>query len=259
MACVLMSLRSMGATTGCDLRVLRQLCPTTSIWTVDLAYLLRRFGADVTFYTITLGANPEFASESFYRDNLNEDCARVERLFARAAAEGIAVERVSVDLARLKDYAMSGEYLIIILVDSTSFVASAHGGGRCVGVTSFGGGGLGASGGEWNGNGRGNANGRGGGSGEGGGGDDVFISLSAQGGGRSPAALVRRVGERGHGLDRVAGGSSGYTGHYIVVCGYDPTAAEFLCRDPASHRRDLVISAKALDAARRAFGGAVHS
>jgi hypothetical protein len=50
----------------------RQLCPTTSIWTVDLAYLLRLFGADVTFCTITLGANPDFAAESFYRDNLNE-------------------------------------------------------------------------------------------------------------------------------------------------------------------------------------------
>jgi hypothetical protein len=48
----------------CDLRVMRRLCPTTSIWTVDLAHLLRRFGVDVTFCTITLGANPDFASEA---------------------------------------------------------------------------------------------------------------------------------------------------------------------------------------------------
>jgi hypothetical protein len=47
----------------CDLRAMRRLCPTTSIWTVDLAHLLRRFGVDVTFCTITLGANPDFASE----------------------------------------------------------------------------------------------------------------------------------------------------------------------------------------------------
>jgi len=43
-----------------------------------------------------LGANPDFAAESFYRDNLNEDNARVERLFARADSEGIAIEQTSV-------------------------------------------------------------------------------------------------------------------------------------------------------------------
>ena len=98
----------------CDLRVMRRLCPTTSIWTVDLAHLLRRFGVDVTFCTITLGANPEFASEvsassvtaassppkavpshasqSFYVDTMEEDGRRVERLFRDAASLGIAIE-----------------------------------------------------------------------------------------------------------------------------------------------------------------------
>ena len=63
LACVLMALGGLGAKL-CDLRVMRRLCPTTSIWTVDLAHLLRRFGVDVTFCTITLGANPDFASEA---------------------------------------------------------------------------------------------------------------------------------------------------------------------------------------------------
>jgi hypothetical protein len=62
-----MTLGGLGATL-CDLRAMRRLCPTTSIWTVDLAHLLRRFGVDVTFCTITLGANPEFASEVRGRD-----------------------------------------------------------------------------------------------------------------------------------------------------------------------------------------------
>ena len=54
LACVLMVVRALGASAHhCDLRTLRQLCRTTSIWTVDLAYLLRRFGADVTFTTVT--------------------------------------------------------------------------------------------------------------------------------------------------------------------------------------------------------------
>ena len=52
-----------------------------SIWTVDLAYLLRRFGLDVEFTTITIGANPDYAKESFYREHMAEDGSRVERLF----------------------------------------------------------------------------------------------------------------------------------------------------------------------------------
>ena len=111
-----MTLAGLGAK-RCDLRVMRRLCPTTSIWTVDLAHLLRRFGVDVTFCTITLGANPDFASEaragatplrrraralstrtpstraqSFYVDTMEEDGRRVERLFRDAAALGIAIQ-----------------------------------------------------------------------------------------------------------------------------------------------------------------------
>lgn len=52
-----------------------------SIWTVDLAHLLRRFGLGVEFLTVTLGANPAYARERFYRAHLHEDCARVTRLF----------------------------------------------------------------------------------------------------------------------------------------------------------------------------------
>lgn len=46
-----------------DFGTLRELCPLTSIWTIDLAYLFRKFGAEVTFCTVTLGANPEFETE----------------------------------------------------------------------------------------------------------------------------------------------------------------------------------------------------
>ena len=45
-------------------------CPTKSIWTVDLAHLLRSFGLDVQFLTVTIGANPNFANETFYMENM---------------------------------------------------------------------------------------------------------------------------------------------------------------------------------------------
>jgi Guanylylate cyclase len=60
------------------------LCPAAglrSIWTVDLAHLLARFGLEVRFLTVTIGANPEFATESFYAENMPEDEQRVRRLF----------------------------------------------------------------------------------------------------------------------------------------------------------------------------------
>lgn len=52
-----------------------------SIWTIDLAHLLRRFGADVAMTTTVVGANPEFSSEAFYAENLPEDERRVHQLF----------------------------------------------------------------------------------------------------------------------------------------------------------------------------------
>ena len=113
LACVLMVVRALGASAHhCDLRTLRQLCRTTSIWTVDLAYLLRKFGADVTFTTVTMGANPEYASESFYRDNLREDGERVDALFQNARANGITIERESLSLDAIKAYAGGGEYIV---------------------------------------------------------------------------------------------------------------------------------------------------
>ncbi|XAR66227.1 Guanylate cyclase [Bertholletia excelsa] len=50
------------------------------------------------------------------------------------------------------------------------------------------------------------------------------------------------------------GGNTGYTGHYIVICGYDAEADLFEIRDPASPRRQETISLKRLEEARKSFG-----
>ena len=105
LACVLASLRSMRCDPALDLPHLKALCPTTSIWTVDLAHLLRRFGADVSFFTITLGANPEYAAESFYRDSLADDGARVDALFRGAERAGVQLARRSVHMRSLRRWA----------------------------------------------------------------------------------------------------------------------------------------------------------
>ena len=48
------------------------------------------------FYTITLGANPEFATETFYMENMEEDGRRVERLFHDASNHGIRIEVIHI-------------------------------------------------------------------------------------------------------------------------------------------------------------------
>jgi hypothetical protein len=48
--------------------------------------------------------------------------------------------------------------------------------------------------------------------------------------------------------------NSSYTGHYIVICGYDADRDEFEIRDPASSKIHERISAKCLENARKSFG-----
>ena len=73
-----------------------------SIWTIDLAHLLRRFGLSVSLYTITLGPNPAYANESFYMENMEDDERRVSKLFVEAAHVGLAVQQRSVSSDELQ-------------------------------------------------------------------------------------------------------------------------------------------------------------
>lgn len=54
---------------------------TCSVWTVDLAHLMRHFGLDVTLATTMIGANPGYFREGFYMENMAEDQCRVTQLF----------------------------------------------------------------------------------------------------------------------------------------------------------------------------------
>jgi hypothetical protein len=116
LACVLMVLRALGCT-SCDMHQLRRLSQTTSVWTVDLAHLLARFGVAVTFCTITIGINGEYANEWFYMEHLEDDEQRVQRLFSQAAQLGIRLQECSVPLQELIAAVASGRQLAVLLVD----------------------------------------------------------------------------------------------------------------------------------------------
>eukprot|EP00966_Prymnesium_polylepis_P273318 6314266-Prymnesium_polylepis.1 len=91
-----MALRALGVSkTECSLAKLRKRVPTSSVWTVDLAYLLADFGIKFRFLTTTLGVDPTYEAEPFYRQTIDADSQRVNKLFEQAASKNVAIERRS--------------------------------------------------------------------------------------------------------------------------------------------------------------------
>nr|XP_043632334.1 guanylyl cyclase 1-like [Erigeron canadensis]XP_043632335.1 guanylyl cyclase 1-like [Erigeron canadensis] len=184
LACVLMVLRTLGLD-HYDLQDLEEICRTTSIWTVDLAYLLQKLSISFSYFTVTLGANPDFSVENYYKEQLANDIGRVDMLFQRSVEEGIKIEHRSIKGEEIVFLILSGKYIIIALVD------------QCILSQ------------PWK--------------------EDVS-------------------------MPRFYTDTAAYTGHYVVICGYDAHADEFEIRDPASSRKSDRISSKCLDQARKSYG-----
>lgn len=265
-----------------DLPTLRRRCATTSVWTIDLAHLLRSFDVcDVALFTVTIGANPAFVKETFYKDSIKDDEARVSKLFAAAADAGILVEKRSVCLRNVKRWAASAEWILIVLVDKRALVferdGDEHGGAtnnyvtrsmptrsmpcaskktkhsskhvrnetRSVEPLSTGAAIL----------------------------DRVFGTCTARDLRETDLRdfekeLPSKAFDESANVSNVSKARStldGYTGHYVVVCGYDESSDCFVVRDPAvppldanesasDASRKSFVAASALETARRAFG-----
>nr|GFA23875.1 hypothetical protein [Tanacetum cinerariifolium] len=87
------------------------------IWTVDLAYLLRKLSVRFLFFTVTIGANPDFSVETFYKEQLANDIGRVDMLFQRSIEEGIKIEHRSIKGEEIIFLILSGKFIVIALVD----------------------------------------------------------------------------------------------------------------------------------------------
>lgn len=184
LACISMVLRTIGIET-CSVDALADLCCTNSIWTVDLAYLLQKFSVKFFYYTVTLGANPGYSDETFYKDQLPTDVVRVNKLFCEAIEAGISIRCRSISEEQISLLILSGKYVAIALVDQHKLSRS------------------------WV--------------------EDVCAS---------------GLGDSG----------PSYTGHYIVICGYDADEDEFEIRDPASSRKQDKVTSRCLGEARKSFG-----
>ena len=122
LACALMALRAVGRdgpatrSRGLTLDQLERECGTDSVWTIDLAVLLRRRGARVRLLTLTPGVSREYEGLPFYRAQIDGDRARVEALFQCNGGD-VPVEVRHVGADELLRWAVSGKYVIILLVD----------------------------------------------------------------------------------------------------------------------------------------------
>ncbi|KAG0473341.1 hypothetical protein HPP92_015198 [Vanilla planifolia] len=134
LACVLMVLRTLGKW-DCKIHDLMELSCSTSVWTVDLAYLLKRFSVSFRFFTIMMGANPNFSSEIFYMEQLQNDQWRVNRLFEKALEAGVSIECRSFSGEEIAALICSGDCIAVVLVDKFKLSQSQQRDG-CISVGS---------------------------------------------------------------------------------------------------------------------------
>ncbi|ORY00485.1 hypothetical protein K493DRAFT_210904, partial [Basidiobolus meristosporus CBS 931.73] len=117
LACVYMILVALGLknTSMTDLRLA---CSTDSVWTIDLAYLIRKFyDVDFTYYTSYMGINPSHTTQEFYQESMESDEERVSRQFASAKKNNIRVIRLILPLVDFKRFLIGQKYAILLLVD----------------------------------------------------------------------------------------------------------------------------------------------
>ncbi|KAI8078155.1 Guanylyl cyclase [Gilbertella persicaria] len=116
LACVVMTLRGLGFIVSVE-EITRQ-CPVNSVWTIDLAFLLRNYVQDFTYYTSYLGSRKEYQDQKFYQDSFNEDEKRVNKLFAIAKSCSVHVVRMMLPLDDFKRFLFCKKFAIITLVNA---------------------------------------------------------------------------------------------------------------------------------------------
>ncbi|KAJ1959717.1 hypothetical protein GGI12_004191 [Dipsacomyces acuminosporus] len=224
LACICMILRAFGYTTITIPQLLRQ-AKTDSIWTIDLVFLLDHYlHADFTYYTKYAGINPEHTTQPFYKEDLDEDEARVQELFVRAHREEICVVEIAIPLLDLKRFLVHRQYVAVVLVDSIVLKcitcerlcttaparSSAHSRSKSVNIFKTR--------------------------------DAATASLGSKRGMFAWFSRNRRQAK------------DGYLGHYILLIAYIPSLDLFLYRDPGIPEEFCVATATVIDAARSRSG-----
>ncbi|KAL0083554.1 Guanylyl cyclase [Phycomyces blakesleeanus] len=116
-ACIAMVLQGLGI--RCSLRSLAEQCAVESVWTIDLAVLLRNnYEGDFTYYTSYFGSRREHQENKFYQDDFDEDERRVNKLFGSAKSKSIHVVRMMLPMDDFKRFLYCQRFVIVVLVNA---------------------------------------------------------------------------------------------------------------------------------------------
>jgi hypothetical protein len=148
----------------------------TSVWTIDLAYLLAKYGVKHQFCTETLGVDPTYADQPYYESGFDSESCRINSLFGRAEESGLDVQKRFVSVQELCDH-INSNGIAIVLVDS-----------------------------------------------------NVLNRLDQN---QEDRQLVESLARLCCHRSVMEENTLPYTGHYIVVCGYDKDTDQILYKDPA--------------------------
>lgn len=85
-------------------------------WTIDLCYLLKKFGIRHKFYTITMGVHMGYQGQQYYDRILEKDKDRVNLRFQNALSKDMDMTCGSLDLEALIRHLKEGP--VILLVDA---------------------------------------------------------------------------------------------------------------------------------------------
>ncbi|PSN38081.1 Protein GUCD1 [Blattella germanica] len=188
-----------------------------STWTIDLCYLLHRYGVKHLYCTITLGINPGYKGQSFYDKILQKDEERVTRRFKEAAELGIEVEKRSLTCYDFVRH-LSESGPVILLTNASLLQCDVC---KLNKLTA-----------ELRG----------------------CLPWSTTYTGKCVTYVLSRKFYRTRGRNSKLILEHVFTGHYIVLCGYSLSNQKFLYHNPAFKNRVCVISFATLDEARCSYG-----
>ncbi|KAF9934398.1 guanylyl cyclase domain-containing protein 1 [Linnemannia zychae] len=224
LACVAMVANALGS--RLSLAEVTLHCSVESVWTIDLAYILRKLsndqvnlptiqfskpsskfhvpnlspgrgeGWDFTYYTSTIGADAAHSKEKFYRKSFDDDQRRVNALFDNADAANIRVIELTLPLDDFKRFLYCKKYAIITLVNQRLLKCP-----QCLEKIKF---------------------------------------------------CSCHIGPLGSIVQRIKGFR--YIGHFIVLVAYDVTEDVFYYRDPAMDDELCSVAAEDLEIARNSSG-----
>jgi hypothetical protein len=118
--------------------VCRRLGFGDSVWTIDLAYILRHYRVRHALCTVTFGVDRGYSSARFYRERFSADELRVNALFQQAAGLGVVAQKRSVALDEILAH-LRKRCVVVALVDWRHLDCDWCGGGvggRCLGGVS---------------------------------------------------------------------------------------------------------------------------